>query len=90
MRQIKPEPSPLTAQKAGLVPALALTLHLLGEVDRFLAAAALVSSSERHPESKQNSPVFHPLYTRCVSLVGSALMSLLQAAAPPRPAATAK
>lgn len=47
------------------MPALALTLHLLGKVDGFLAAAALVSSSERHSESVQESPVvyiFHPLY----------------------------
>lgn len=46
----QPRTFPLTAQKAGLVPALALTLHLFGKVDCFLAAAALVSSSERHPE----------------------------------------
>lgn len=63
----QPRTFPLTAQKAGLVPALALTLHLLGKVDGFLAAAALVSSSERHPESKQDSPVFHPVYTLCLS-----------------------
>lgn len=65
---------PLTAQKAGLVPALALTLHLLGKVDGFLAPAALVSSSERHPKSKQDSPVFHAPFTQCVSayvIVGS-------------------
>lgn len=63
----QPRTFPLTAQKAGLVPALALTLHLFGKVDGFLAAAALVSSSERHPESKQDNPVFHPLYKQCLS-----------------------
>lgn len=35
----------LTAQETGFVPALPLTLHLLGKVHRFLAAATLVSSS---------------------------------------------
>lgn len=41
----------LTAQKTGFMPALALTLHLLSEVDGFLAAATFVSSSERHSAS---------------------------------------
>lgn len=40
----------LTAQEAGLVEAAAFALHLLGEVHRFLADAALLSSS----------PVWHP------------------------------
>lgn len=84
----QPRTSPLTAQKAGLVPALALTLHLLGKVDRFLAAAALVSSSERHPESKQDSPVFHPLYTQCLSGWERAYVTLTSSG--PHPAATAK
>ena len=39
----------LTAEETGLVEALALALHLLGEVHRLLAAAALVASAERHP-----------------------------------------
>lgn len=47
----------LTAQKTGFMPALALTLHLLSEVDGFLAAAALVSSSKRHSVSMQESPL---------------------------------
>lgn len=42
----------LTAQKTGFMPAFALTLHLLSEVDGFLAAATLVSSSERHSVSR--------------------------------------
>lgn len=61
----------LTAQKTGFVPALALTLHLLSEVDGFLAAATFVSSSERHSASMQESPLctffIHCIYN--VSLV---------------------
>lgn len=66
------------------MPALALTLHLFGKVDGFLAAAALVSSSERHSESVQESPVvysFHPLcvyiYIYIMSLVVGSTFVLL-------------
>lgn len=54
------------------MPALAITLHLLGKVDSFLAAATLVSSSERHSESVQEKPScvkFSPTvsaYTQCL------------------------
>lgn len=47
----------LTAQKTGFMPALPLALHFLGEVDGFLAAAALVSPSERHSVSTRESPL---------------------------------
>lgn len=48
----------LTAQKAGFMPALPLTLHFLSKVDSFLATATLVSSSKRHPVSMQGSLLF--------------------------------
>lgn len=38
----------LTAEEAGLVEALALTLHFFSKVDRLLAAATLVAPSEGH------------------------------------------
>lgn len=48
------------------MPALPLALHFLGEVDGFLAAAALVSSSERHPVSMQGDSLLCTFVIHCV------------------------
>lgn len=54
----------LTAQKTGFMPALPFTLHFLSEVDSFLAAAAFVSSSERHSVSMQES--LYTFFIHCI------------------------
>lgn len=43
----------LTAQKAGLVEIFPLALHFLSEVHGLLAAATLISSSQRHSAELQ-------------------------------------
>lgn len=78
----------LTAEKTGFVPALPLALHFLGEVDGFLAAAALVSSPKRHPVSLQESLltafVIHCIYYASLLEYRSVLLSRR------RPSATLK